>query len=223
MGKEAQFRAIFCLCLFVSSLLCRSAPALAQDRASADPTIPAELMPADPEIRALLAFETCKPNGAVWTEKLEKALQMANSRGLVGDRAVLEASLASAVFVQGNAGQAVLLFQKALQDSMDAKRQILQADILISLSSEAQMKGNTQGAMDLVHQALSLSERSGNLYGKARALGELGKLELQSGKNDEAASLIDQALDIDKLNESGISGGGRLRPMGTRRAWRRGH
>ena len=157
-------------------------------------------MPADAEIRALLAFETCKPNGAVWTEKLEKALQMANSRGLVGDRAVLEASLASAVFVQGNAEQAVLLFQKALQDSIDAKRQVLQADILISLSSEAQMKGNTQGAMDLVHQALSLSERSGNLYGKARALGELGKLELQSGKNEEAASLIDQALDIDKLN-----------------------
>ncbi len=200
MGKETQFRAIFCLCLFVSSFLCHSAPALAQDRASADPTIPAELTPADPEIRALLAFESCKPNGAAWTEKLEKALEMANSRGLVGDRALLEASLASAVFVQGNTEQAFLLFQKALQDSIDAKRQVLQADILISLSSEAQMKGNTQGAMDLIHQALSLSERSGNLYGKARALGELGKLELQSGKNDEAASLIDQALDIDKLN-----------------------
>ncbi|MGC2357163.1 MAG: tetratricopeptide repeat protein, partial [Candidatus Acidiferrum sp.] len=200
MGKETQFRAIFCLCLFVSSFLCHSAPALAQDRASADPTIPAELTPADPEIQALLAFESCKPNGAAWTEKLEKALEMANSRGLVGDRALLEASLASAVFVQGNTEQAFLLFQKALQDSIDAKRQVLQADILISLSSEAQMKGNTQGAMDLIHQALSLSERSGNLYGKARALGELGKLELQSGKNDEVASLIDQALDIDKLN-----------------------
>jgi tetratricopeptide (TPR) repeat protein len=200
MGKETQFRPIFCLCLFVSSFLCHSAPALAQDRASADPTIPAELTPADPEIQTLLAFESCKPNGAAWTEKLEKALEMANSRGLVGDRALLEASLASAVFVQGNTEQAFLLFQKALQDSIDAKRQVLQADILISLSSEAQMKGNTQGAMDLIHQALSLSERSGNLYGKARALGELGKLELQSGKNDEAASLIDQALDIDKLN-----------------------
>ena len=93
-----------------------------------------------------------------------------------------------------------LLFQKALQDSIGSKRPVLQADILVSLSSEAQMKGNTQGAIDLIHQALYLSERSGNLYGKARALGELGKLELQSGKNDEAASLIDQALDIDKLN-----------------------
>jgi tetratricopeptide (TPR) repeat protein len=147
-----------------------------------------------------LADKSCKPNGAAWTEKLEKALQIANSRGLVGDQALLEASLASAYIVQGNTGQAFLLFQKALQDSIDAKRQVLQADILVSISSEAQMKGNTQGAMDLIHQALSLSERSGNLYGKARALGELGKLELQSGKNDEAASLIDQALDIDKLN-----------------------
>jgi tetratricopeptide (TPR) repeat protein len=202
MGKETQLRAILFLCLFVSSLFFQPAPALAQDRASADPTIPAELTPSDPEIRALLglADKSCKPNGAAWTEKLEKALQMANSRGLVGDRALLEASLASAYIVQGNTEQAFLLFQKALQDSIDVKRQVLQADILVSISSEAQMKGNTQGAMDLIHQALSLSERSGNLYGKARALGELGKLELQSGKNDEAASLIDQALDIDKLN-----------------------
>ena len=102
--------------------------------------------------------------------------------------------------MQGNTEQAFLLFQKALQDSIDSKRPVLQADILVSLSSKAQMKGNTQEAIDLIHQALYLSERSGNLYGKARALGELGKLELQSGKNDEAASLIDQALDIDKLN-----------------------
>lgn len=200
MGKETHFRAIFCLCLFVSSLLCRVNPVLAQDQATADPTIPPELTPADPEIRALLAFESCKPNGDAWTDMLEKALELANQRGLVGDRALLEASVASADFVQGNAEQAFLLFQKALQDSIDAKRQVLQADILISLSSEAQMKGNTEGAMDLIHQALSLSERSGNLYGKARALGELGKLEFQSGKNDEAARLIDQALDIDKLN-----------------------
>jgi CHAT domain-containing protein/tetratricopeptide (TPR) repeat protein len=200
MGKRTQFRPVFCICLFASSFLFRSAPVFAQDSASLDPTIPSELTPAEPEIRALLAFQSCKPNGPVWTEKLEKALQIAESRGLVGDRALLEASLASAVFVQGNAEQALLLLQKALQDSIDAKRQVLEADILVSLSSEAQMKGNTEGAMDLIRQALSLSERNGNLYGKARALGELGKLTLQSGKNDEAASLIDQALDIDKLN-----------------------
>src|SRR5882762_4835489 len=201
MGKATQLRAILFLCLFVSSLFFDPAPALAQDRTTADPT-PAELTPEDPEIRALLGLDdkSCKPNGIAWTEKLEKALQMANSRGLVGDRGLLEASLASAYIVQGNTERAFLLFQKALQDSIDAKRQVLQADILVSISSEAQMKGNTQGAMDIIHQALSLSERSGNLYGKARALGELGKLELQSGKNDEAASLIDQALDIDKLN-----------------------
>jgi len=201
MGKATQLRAILFLCLFVSSLFFDPAPALAQDRTTADPT-PAELTPEDPEIRALLGLDdkSCKPNGIAWTEKLEKALQMANSRGLVGDRGLLEASLASAYIVQGNTERAFLLFQKALQDSIDAKRQVLQADILVSISSEAQMKGNTQGAMDLIHQALSLSERSGNLYGKARALGELGKLELQSGKNDEAGTLIGQALDIDKLN-----------------------
>ena len=62
------------------------------------------------------------------------------------------------------------------------------------------MKGNIQAAIDLTNRALSLSEVSGNLYGKARALGELGALKLQIGKFDEAVILLDQALEIDKLN-----------------------
>jgi tetratricopeptide (TPR) repeat protein len=201
MDEETQPWAILLLCLIACSLFVVPSLASAQTR-NADPTIPAELTPGDPEIRALLGFDdkSCKPNDNARTEKLQRALQMANTRGLVSDRAVVEASLASSMIVQGNTEQAFLLFQKALQDSINAKRQILQADILISLSSESQMKGDSQEAIDLVNQALSLAERSGNLYGKARALGELGKLKLQSGKNDEAASLIDQALDIDRLN-----------------------
>ncbi len=201
MDKETQPSAILFLGLLVCSLFFVPSPASAQTR-NADPTTPAELTPGDPEIRALLGFDdqSCKPNDNARTEKLQRALQMANDRGLVSDRALVEASLASSMIVQGNTEQAFLLFQRALQDSIDAKRLILQADILISLSSESEMKGDSEGAIDLVNQALSLAERSGNLYGKARALGELGKLKLRSGKNDEAASLIDQALDIDRLN-----------------------
>jgi tetratricopeptide (TPR) repeat protein len=164
-----------------------------------DPTIPAEFLPDDPEIRTLLGFDnrSCKPSDPNWADKLQKALEIANTRGLMSDRAIVEAALASSQVVQGQTDQAFLLFQKALQDSIETKRQVLQADILVSLSSESQMKGNIPLAMDLVSQALALAERSGNLYGKSRALGELGKLKLQAGQTEEAAKVIDQALDID--------------------------
>jgi len=157
----------------------------------------------DPEIRELLGVgdDSCKAaNPDAWVEKVQKALQIAESRELIGDRAIVEAMLASASITQGNIDQAFIIFRKALQDSIDAKREVLEADILVSLASEGQMKGNTQEAVDLVTRAVSLSEKTGNLYGKARGLGELGRLRLLLGKYDEASSLIDEALNIDRLN-----------------------
>jgi CHAT domain-containing protein len=203
MGEEVKLSAISFLCLIVCFLVFLTSPTEAQDQINADPTTPAELTPGDLEIRSILGLDdkSCKlPNADASAKKIQKALQMADSRGLVGDRAVLQAMLASLLIAQGEAERAFLFFQKALQDSLDAKRQTLQADILISLASEPQMKGNAQKGVELVNEALSLSEKSGNLYGKARALGELGRLKLQIGKNDEAVTLIDQALNIDRLN-----------------------
>jgi tetratricopeptide (TPR) repeat protein len=165
--------------------------------------IPGELTPSDSDIRSFLGTDdnSCKPaNGNEWNEKLQKALQIAENRGLVGDRALIEASLGSTLIAQGNSERAFAIFKKALQDSIESKRSVLQADILISLASQSQMTGDVQGAIDLVNRALMLAERTGNLYGKARALGELGQLQLQTGKHDEASTLIDQALDIDRLN-----------------------
>src|SRR5882762_5903028 len=124
MGENKHLPAILLLCFIASSVSFLSSTAEAQARKSADPTIPTELTPGDPEIRTLLGIDekSCKvANLNGWTEKLQKAVQMADSRGLVGDRALLEASLASALIVQGEAEQAFLLFQKALQDSIDAK------------------------------------------------------------------------------------------------------
>src|SRR5215470_15112732 len=166
---------LFC-CTFLFLLL--PLGALAQARAATDPSIPAELIPADIEIRTLVHVgeESCRAaDPDAWTQDVQKALQLADSRGLVGDRAVLESYLASALLVQGKTKEAFVVFQQALQDSVDAKREVLQADILTSVSSEAQMKGNVQRAIDLVTKALNLSEKTGNLYGKARALGELGR------------------------------------------------
>jgi len=190
--------------LFSASVfLCPHLSTQAQGRGNTDPSIPAELTPADPEIRELLHVgdESCKAaDPAAWMEKVEKALQIAEARGLVGDKALVEAYLASTLITQGNLDQAFTIFRKALQDSMDAKREVLEADILISLASEAQMRGNSQEALGLVTRALSLAEKTGNLYGKARALGELGRLNLILGKHDEASRSIDEALNIDRLN-----------------------
>jgi tetratricopeptide (TPR) repeat protein len=83
---------------------------------------------------------------------------------------------------------------------IDAGRQVLEADILTSVAALAQVRGDTEQAIELVDKALSLSEQTGNLYGKARALGELGRLKVLSGKNDEGWALINEALDVDRLN-----------------------
>lgn len=174
-----------------------------QDRTASRPKIPAELIPRDPEIRELLGVgdDSCRAaNPDAWVEKVQRALQIAENRGLIGDRAIVAALFASASITQGSLDQAFIILRKALQDSIDAKRDVVEADILVSLASEGQLKGNSQDAVDLVTRAVSLSEKTGNLYGKARALGELGRLRLAEGKYDEASGLIDEALNIDRLN-----------------------
>lgn len=187
------------LCVF---LFCLPSSANSQNKASAG-AIPVELTATDPEIRALLNDEniSCKslnPNETV--ERIQKALEIADKRGLVRDRALVETVLGSALIGEGKFDLAFLAFQKALQDSMDIKNEVLEADILLSLASEAQIKGNNQKAVDLVSRALTIAERNANLYEKARALGELGRLKLLLGKTSEAAISIDEALNIDRLN-----------------------
>jgi CHAT domain-containing protein len=203
MVKRIHHLAIVIFVLMIEGGLACSLFGQAQNGNVKISTIPAELSPVDPNIRLLLGVDdiSCKaPNGNQKIEMLQKGLQIADARGLVGDKAVIEGMLASAVLSQGKTEEAFLLFQKALQDSISAKKPILQADILIALTSESLLRGNIQSAMDVANRALSLSEKNGNLYGKARALGELGYLHLKKGQSTEAAGLIDRALDIDKLN-----------------------
>jgi len=95
---------------------------------------------------------------------------------------------------------AFLAFEKALEDSIDVKNEILEADILNALSSEAELKGNNQKALELLSRALTLSEKNRSLYEKARTLGAMGRLQLLTGKTSEAQNSIDEALNIDRLN-----------------------
>ena len=127
-------------------------------------------------------------------------MKLADDRGLIRDRGLVEASLASAYIYQAKLDLAFKTFQKALQDAIDSKNAVLEADILLALASEAQLKGNRARAIELVSRALSISEKNASLYEKARSLGEFGKLNLSQGKTDEGARSIDEALQIDKLN-----------------------
>ena len=190
-----------CLVAFLS--VCIPAVVNPQDKAAKERSIPVELTAQDADIRALLNYENrpCKPDASQeWAESIQKAWQLADDRGLIGDRAIAEATFASFLIGQGKFEGAFVAFQKALQDSIDVKNAVLEADILLSLAFEAQMKGNNQKALDLVMRGLAISERTGNLYEKARALGEFGRLKLIMGKTSEAAHPIDEALNIDRLN-----------------------
>jgi tetratricopeptide (TPR) repeat protein len=188
------------LCLFLLG-----APSFiqAQTTPTGDPSIPPEFAAADPEIRELLGAgdNSCKAiDPGRWKVKLEKALQISESRDLLGDKALVEALLASVSATQGDLDSALILLRKALQDSLEAKKEVLEADVLVSLAAQAQLNGNIQEAISLTTRAVSLSEKTGNLYGKARALGELGRLKLILGKHEEASQAIEEALTIDRLN-----------------------
>jgi tetratricopeptide (TPR) repeat protein len=199
--EDCYFR-LLRLCFLVVTTLSASVAASQQKPASAVST-PPELEYQDPEVRALLAPSEAgcaQRNVATALENAERAIRIADNRRLIHDRALIESALAVALVGQGQLDPAFRVFQQALQDAIDSRNEVLQADTLISLASQAQMKGNTPEAMGLVERALSIAERNNSLYERARALGELGRLKLLVGKTDEAARLIDQALDIDKLN-----------------------
>ena len=197
--QSSASRAVCLVCV-----LCLPLPATSQSNVLlTNPLVPSELIAVDPDIRALLSDEyiPCKsrnPNERV--EKIQKALQIANDRGLIRDRAVVEALLGSALLGEGKMEMAFLAYEKAFQDSIDSKNEILEADILNALASQAELKGNNQKALELLSRALTLSERNASLYEKARTLGAMGRLQLLAGKTSEAQHSIDEALNIDKLN-----------------------
>jgi CHAT domain-containing protein len=165
--------------------------------------VPPELQLSDPEIRGLieLADSSCSGNSPqAVTSKIRRAIDLSRQKGLIGDRAVLEASLASLAIGQGKVDDGKDLLQQALQDSIDSGRRVLEVDILTSIASLVQLRGENARAVELLNKALSEAEETQNLYGKARAQGELARLRLLAGKTDEAAALLSEALTIDRVN-----------------------
>ena len=168
-----------CFCCFAS--VWSSHALFAQDNPNNGPTTTTQLIAADPEIRGLLDSSTAICDQASADDRfrnLQAAVNLTDKRGLVGDRALAKAVLASAYIGQGDLDLGFTFARQALQDSIDAKNEVLEADILISLGAEALMKGNSADALDLISRALKIAEKAGSLYEKARALGELGQLQL---------------------------------------------
>lgn len=192
------FVAVTAVCL----ITCASSGATVFDDET-NHSIPHELIASDPEIQTLLSAGDKGCSASLFDARIEaiaKAKRIADEKGLVSDRAIVNATFGITLLGQGRTDEAFLALKDALQDAMSANNTVLQADILISLSGEAQLKGNPQQATDLVKRALDLAIKSDNLYVKARALGELGRLDLIRGKLDESGAALDQALDIDRLN-----------------------
>jgi tetratricopeptide (TPR) repeat protein len=201
MHSFMQVAVLYTFCLF--SFFCSPQNVNSQENRFAANAIPAELTAIDPEIRDLLGNEkdSCKSSNIdALKDRIERALQIADSRGLVRDRALVEAALGSLLIGGGNVDMAFLSFQKALQDSIDTKNEILEADILNSLAYEAELKGNSDKSLELLERALTLANTNSSLYEKTRTLGAMGRLELLKGKKDEARNHIDEALSIDRLN-----------------------
>src|SRR5690348_6070928 len=108
--------AVAVLCLGAAiSLLCPPA-ASPEEKSKYDANKPAELLAVDPEIRALLdepraSCDRININDTI--AKIEKALKIADDRGLIRDRALVEATLASAQIGQSKIELAFTTFQKA--------------------------------------------------------------------------------------------------------------
>lgn len=176
---------------------------LAQQTAGPQDYVPVELQASNPEVKAYLDTAEKLSREGSYSEsfqQLQKALDLCTSKGLVADKPLIEAKLGIASFVQGKLDDAKEYWVRSLSDSQSASNLVLQADVLVAISSMAQAAGNLTEALDLITKALDLARKSKNLFIQSRCLGELGRLQLTQGKREEARASVDEALRIDRLN-----------------------
>ena len=165
--------------------------------------VPPEFQASDPEVRSLLdSAERSASEGkySEGTQSVQKALARCVAKGLLADRAIVEDVLASMYFSQGHLEDAKKQWANALSDGDTSSNLALQADTLVALSASAQASGSLPEALDLANRASDLARKSKSLYIQARALGELGRLQLAAGKKAEARASIEEALRIDRVN-----------------------
>lgn len=139
MSRKSPSVRAFLACLWAFVFLCPSNFSSAQDKLK-NTSRPAEFTAADPDIRALLdeSAVACDETSANERfERLQKAVTLADKRGLIGDRALTEALLASAYVSRGELELGFATVRKAMQDSVDAKNEVLEADTSIAIDQFA--------------------------------------------------------------------------------------
>ena len=150
----------------------------AQQTSNAKPNIPIELQAADPAVRALLEAAEAESGLGHYDlaiSKAKAALELAHSKGFVGDKAICEEIIASGYAVSANLDESFRFYQASFQDAVDSSNLVLQGDVLVALSMLPGMEGNQQAAIDLLTKAQNTADQSKNLYLKSRVLGRVGK------------------------------------------------
>ncbi|MBZ5521329.1 MAG: CHAT domain-containing protein [Acidobacteriia bacterium] len=165
--------------------------------------VPPELQASDPQVKAYIdAGEKSAEEGNYPEafQQLQKALDFCVKKGFLGDKALVEAHLSVAYFLQGKIDDTKRFRLASFADSLRTGNLVLQADSLVALSAIAQVSSNANEALDLASKALDAARRSTNLWIQSRALGELGRMQLLAGKFPEARASVEEALRIDRLN-----------------------
>jgi tetratricopeptide (TPR) repeat protein len=191
------------LLLFPFLVVVTSIPSHCQTPSAINRDIPVELQATDPEIRTLLEESRSSAdigNYDVALSKAETALDLAETKGLVGDKALAEQLVAIGYFGSGKLEDSFKFYRASLQDAIDSSNLVLQADALVALSTLPQLQGNLPGALERLGMAHERANQSKNPYIRARVLGELGKLQIASGQIEQGRKSVEEALNIDKVN-----------------------
>lgn len=186
-----------CLCL----IFCLTA--YSQQAPVPRPYVPPELQAGDQDVRSLLTSAKSKAEAGEYESAFadsKSALELAEKKGLLGDRAIAEAYVAQGYFASAKLDESFKYYQASLQHALAASNLALQADVLVALSALPQLQDNLPEALDLLAKAKDRANQSQNLYVRARALGELGRLQLASGKIEQGRQSVEDALNIDRVN-----------------------
>ena len=192
---------VLAVCFLLLSLCAAANPQSSE--APRQAYIPTELQVTDPDVKALLdsAEKSAKlGNYGEYLISLQKALDLATKQKSIADSGIVEDKIAVYYFTQGKLEDAKSQWLNSLTDGMAGSNLVLQADVLVALSTLQQASGHLDQAMKIVDQALDVSRRSKSLYIESRVLGELSRLQLLAGKQADARASIEEALQIDRFN-----------------------
>ncbi len=166
--------------------------------------IPPEFQASDQEIRKLLTTAELESEAGEYESAFadfKAALELSQKKGLVGDRAIAEESVASGYFSLGKVDESIKLYQASLQHATESSNLVLQADVLVALSTVLlNFRAIHQKHWIYCQKRWTGANQSMNQYIRSRVLGELGRFQIASGQIAQGRKSLAEALNIDKVN-----------------------